>query len=94
MPKRSEKRDAAKSRYIEKKSLGAAVDLRALAAELVEEAAYQPVTAGTLARALAVLERCGKAVCTLPAFGPLNEANRLLWEAAKQNGKQVDWNTV
>lgn len=67
---------------------------RALAAELVEEAAYQPVTAGTLARALAVLELCGKAVCTLPAFGPLNEANRLLWEAAKQNGKQVDWNTV
>ena len=67
---------------------------RALAAELVEEAAYQPVTAGTLARALAVLERCGKAVCTLPAFGPLNEANRLLWEAAKQNEKQVDWNTV
>ncbi len=67
---------------------------RAMAAELVEEAAYQPVTAGTLARALAVLERCGKAVCTLPAFGPLNEANRLLWEAAKQNGKQVDWNTV
>ena len=67
---------------------------RALAAELVEEAAYQPVTAGTLARAQAVLERCGKAVCTLPAFGPLNEANRLLWEAAKQNGKQVDWNTV
>ena len=67
---------------------------RALAAELVEEAAYQPVTAGTLARALAVLERCGKAVCTLPAFGPLNEANRLLWEAAKQNGKQIDWNTV
>ena len=67
---------------------------RALAAELVEEAAYQPVTAGTLSRALAVLERCGKAVCTLPAFGPLNEANRLLWEAAKQNGKQVDWNTV
>ena len=67
---------------------------QALAAELVEEAAYQPVTAGTLARALAVLERCGKAVCTLPAFGPLNEANRLLWEAAKQNGKQVDWNTV
>ena len=67
---------------------------RALAEELVEEAAYQPVTAGTLARALAVLERCGKAVCTLPAFGPLNEANRLLWEAAKQNGKQVDWNTV
>ena len=67
---------------------------RALAAELVEEAAYQPVTAGTLARALAVLERCGKAVCTLPAFGPLNEANRLLWEAAKRNEKQVDWNTV
>ena len=67
---------------------------RTLAAELVEEAAYQPVTAGTLARALAVLERCGKAACTLPAFGPLNEANRLLWEAAKQNGKQVDWNTV
>ena len=67
---------------------------RALAGELVEEAAYQPVTAGTLARAQAVLERCGKAVCTLPAFGPLNEANRLLWEAAGRSGKQTDWNTL
>ena len=67
---------------------------RALAAELVEAAAYQPVTAETLARALAVLERCGKAVCTLPAFGPMNEANRLLWEAAGRSGKQTDWNTL
>ena len=67
---------------------------RALAAELVEEAAYQPVTAETLARALAVLERCGKAACALPAFGSLNEANRLLWEAAGRSGKQTDWNTL
>ena len=67
---------------------------RALAAELVEEAAYQPVTAETLARALAVLERCGKAACALPAFGSLNEANRLLWEAAGKSGKQTDWNTL
>lgn len=67
---------------------------RTLAAELVEEAAYQPIAAETLEQALAVLERCGKAVCTLPAFGPLNEANRLLWEAAVRSGKQTDWNTL
>ena len=67
---------------------------RALAAELVEAAAYQPVTAETMERALAVLERCGRAVCTLPAFGSLNEANRLLWEAAGKSGKQTDWNTL
>ena len=67
---------------------------RALAAELVEEAAYQPIAAETLEQALAVLERCGRAVCTLPAFGPMNEENRLLWEAAGRSGKQTDWNTL
>lgn len=64
---------------------------RNLAAELVEEKAYELISEITLSRALDVLERCEKAVCTLPAFGALNAANKKLWEAAGAAGKQADW---
>ena len=64
---------------------------RKLAAELVEEKAYEPISEATFSRALGVLEHCEKAICTLPAFGTFNMANRKLWEAADAAGKQVDW---
>lgn len=64
---------------------------RDLAAELVAERACEPVSEATLRRALDVLGRCEKAVCTLPAFGTFNAANRTLWEAAGAAGKQDDW---
>ena len=62
-----------------------------LAAELVEESAYQPISAETLQHAMALLERCGKVVCTLPDFGLFNAENRLLWQTAEKSGKQADW---
>ena len=64
---------------------------RKLAAELVEEKAYEPISDATFSRALGVLEHCDKVVCTLPSFGTFNTANRKLWEAADAAGKQVDW---
>ena len=64
---------------------------RKLAAELVEEKAYEPISDATFSRALGVLEHCEKVVCTLPSFGTFNTANRKLWEAADAAGKQVDW---
>lgn len=66
---------------------------RALAAELVEETAYCPVSDKTFQRALASLARCGRVICTLTDFGPLNEGNRLLWEQAKKSGKTIDRST-
>lgn len=61
---------------------------KALSAELIAEKAYEPVADATLRRALEVLARCEKVVCTLPAFGAWQEANRRLWQAAKESGKQ------
>ena len=42
----------------------------------------------TLEAAKQTLSACESAVCTLPEFGPLNEANRALWAFAGQLGKQ------
>lgn len=59
----------------------------ALAGEVVSLGAFQPAEEETVRRALAVLERCPRAVCCLERFGPLNEYNRRLAQAAK--GKLV-----
>ncbi len=62
---------------------------KALSAVLVSEKAYEPVADATMRRALDVLARCEKAVCTLPAFGAWQEANRRLWQAAQESGKKI-----
>ena len=67
---------------------------RALAAELVEEGAYQPIGAAALERARALMASCERVVCTLSAFGPGNAGNELLWQQAGQAGKQTDWRTL
>lgn len=61
---------------------------KALAACLVEEAPYAPIRPETLEAAKQTLSACESAMCTLPEFGPLNEANRALWAFAGQLGKQ------
>ena len=67
---------------------------RALAAELVEEGAYQPIGGAALERARALMASCERVVCTLSAFGPGNAGNELLWQQAGQAGKQTDWRTL
>ena len=59
----------------------------ALAAEVVSQGAFQPVGEETFRRALAALEACPRAVCCLESFGPLNDCNRRLAQAA--GGKLV-----
>ena len=59
----------------------------ALAAEVVSQGAFQPVGEDTFRRALAALEACPRAVCCLESFGPLNDCNRRLAQAA--GGKLV-----
>ena len=59
----------------------------ALAAEVVSQGAFQPVGEDTFRRALAALEGCPRAVCCLESFGPLNDCNRRLAQAA--GGKLV-----
>lgn len=67
---------------------------RDLAAELVEERAYEPISEAALSRAMDVLRRCERVVCTLPAFGTFNTANQTLWRAAGAAGKQDDWTGI
>ena len=58
----------------------------ALASRLISEQPYQPIGQAAFQEALAVMERCGHALCCVSAFGPLNEKNRLLAEAAQARG--------
>ena len=58
----------------------------ALASRLISERPYQPIGQAAFQEALAVMERCGHALCCVSAFGPLNEKNRLLAEAAQARG--------
>lgn len=58
----------------------------ALASRLISERPYQPIGQAAFQEALAVMERCGHALCCVSEFGPLNEKNRLLAEAAQARG--------
>ena len=59
---------------------------RALAVETVTERAYQPIGEDAYARAQALVQQCGNAVCCLDLFGPVNEKNRVLRDWAQQEG--------
>lgn len=59
---------------------------RALAARVITEKAFTPIGPDALREAAAVLERCGRAVCCLDGFGPMNAGNRTLLELARRKG--------
>ncbi len=67
---------------------------KALAAVCVEEKSGEPVSEETFQKARAVLNACERAVCTLPAFGALTEADRRLWQAAGESGRQADYRAL
>ena len=56
---------------------------RALAAELVTDAAFEPVGAAAVDRALEILAQCRGLICTTEHFGTLNAENRRLLDYAK-----------
>ncbi|SDA15534.1 iron complex transport system ATP-binding protein [Ruminococcus sp. YE71] len=60
---------------------------KALAAEVVTERAFEPISDSAYAKASALLAKCPRAVCTLTTFGTTNAANARLLEQASALGK-------
>ena len=58
-----------------------------LAAELVTERAFEPVSAASVDRAMKLLASCEKLICCTERFGSLNEENKRLLETAEREGK-------
>lgn len=62
---------------------------RALAAEVIVEEAFAPISQERVLQALQVLAECREVICTCPVFGPMNEGNRRLLQQAQARGKPV-----
>lgn len=63
---------------------------KALAAQVVSEKSFEPISDDTLRQAEQCMERCGKVICCLRSFGSGNGRNRLLLEHAKALGKLAE----
>lgn len=59
---------------------------KALAAGLVSETAFEPISEETYERAVALLETCEQVICCQREFGTFNEKNRRLAELARRQG--------
>ena len=55
---------------------------QALAVEVVSEKAFRPVGEAAFQRAAELMKRCGRVLCPVKEFGPMNERNRLLRDMA------------
>lgn len=55
---------------------------RALAAQVISVPPFCTVSAEKTAQALEILKTCREVICTVTEFGPMNEQNRVLKEAA------------
>ena len=62
---------------------------KALAVDVISSPAFQPIEEGEYTQALAVLKTCETVLCCCPGFGPDNDANRRLLNAAQETGKPV-----
>ena len=56
---------------------------RSLAAELVTEKAFEPVSEENVQRALAIMKKCDEVICCPDSFGTMNAGNKRLFEAYK-----------
>ncbi|MGM9676407.1 MAG: ABC transporter ATP-binding protein [Butyricicoccus sp.] len=59
----------------------------ALAAEVISEQAFEPISEAAICRAKAALQQCTGVICCLERFGTQNQGNRQLLELAKQQNK-------
>ena len=65
---------------------------RALAASVVTERAFTPIGPQALQEGLAWVARCQTVLCCCQTFGPMNEGNRQLIQAAQAQNK-LTWQT-
>ena len=63
---------------------------RALAAEVIAERAFEPVSQATLQAAKKLLEKCDRVICCRENFGSLEAFQRELLEYARQFGKYIE----
>lgn len=56
----------------------------ALAAEVIKELAFEPISDTVYAHAMAVLSSCENVICCLKEFGTINERNRQLAALGKE----------
>lgn len=62
----------------------------AIASKVVASRAFYPAGEEELAAAKAVLDGCGRCICTLERFGPQNQVNEALLKYAAESGKLVE----
>ena len=62
---------------------------KALASALVTTLAFYPIEIRQMAQARKWIDDCDYCICTLDAFGPLNQANKELLSYAKEQGKWI-----
>ncbi len=62
----------------------------ALAAEVIGERAFEPVSLQALNRALEQLKKCRKLICCLRSFGTMNRNNEKLLEFAREQGIEIE----
>lgn len=65
---------------------------QALAAAVVTERAFAPIGPQALREGLAWVDQCPQVLCCCRTFGPMNEANRQLLQAAQARNK-LTWET-
>lgn len=63
---------------------------RALAAEVISEAAFEPVGEAAFQRAAQRMAQCETVICCCAAFGTMNRRNQDLLELARKQGKCVE----
>ena len=63
---------------------------RALAAEVISEAAFEPVGEAAFQRAAQRMAQCETVICCCAAFGTMNRRNQDLLELAREQGKRVE----
>lgn len=61
---------------------------KALAAEVIEEQPFEPISEGSFQRAAAVMDSCEKVICCLTEFGTMNRMNQRLEEIGKRKKRK------
>lgn len=64
---------------------------KALAAEVIAEKSFEPVSEASLAKAVKQLQACARVICPLSDFGTANQKNRILLELAQKTGKLEEY---
>ena len=63
---------------------------KSLAAELVTEKAFEPISDINIQKALALIKKCDKVICCIENFGTMNMGNKSLLELSRNNKEVIE----